>query len=293
MKALTPGILLFVLALPLQAAAIEFTPPTPDQFKAQWYDQGAEVSHYHLRQVRYGEVHEGRAVLIFVTEPFHPDTQVKADRPDADSIPMLKLNLTRSFLTGLYPYSTMTSVFSPVDAKALPLPTKITFSSQEWCGQVFMQFNRTETGYRTLSRSYFETEGDREETLPTALPEDGIWNRIRLAPGSLPIGEVSLLPSAFHIRLVHRPPTARTVTATLRALPSGRVVYSLIDPTEERRVTWVFEKAFPHRIAEWREEAGDLRTTMTLKKRIMIDYWNRNRNQDRALRKELALPTAE
>ena len=41
--------------------------PTVDQFNDYWYAGDAELTRYALQQVRYGEVHEGDAVLIFVT----------------------------------------------------------------------------------------------------------------------------------------------------------------------------------------------------------------------------------
>ena len=37
-------------------------------FKDYWYDGSAEISSYQLYQERYGEMREGTAVMIFVTE---------------------------------------------------------------------------------------------------------------------------------------------------------------------------------------------------------------------------------
>jgi len=41
---------------------------TRDQFQDYWYNHGAEISRFELRQMRYGEIHDGDAVLVFVTE---------------------------------------------------------------------------------------------------------------------------------------------------------------------------------------------------------------------------------
>ena len=81
-------------------------------FNSYWHAGKAELSKYSLQQSRYGELHEGHAVLVFVTERMNPKKQVKADRPGADTVPVLKLNATRKFNTGIYPYSVMTSVFT-------------------------------------------------------------------------------------------------------------------------------------------------------------------------------------
>ena len=89
--------------------------PTPlsPEFKEYWYSGEAEITSYKLEQARYGELREGKAVLIFVTEPFLADKQVKANRSNPENIPVLKLNSTKKYLTGIYPYSIMSSSFYP------------------------------------------------------------------------------------------------------------------------------------------------------------------------------------
>ena len=67
--------------------------PTPEAFAEEhgafadyWHQGVAELTRYRLRQARYGEVYDGEAVLIFVTEPFLPDAQVKhehGEHPEA------------------------------------------------------------------------------------------------------------------------------------------------------------------------------------------------------------------
>ena len=48
-------------------------------FRDYWYDGKAEITSYALQQARYGELHTGEAVLVFVTEPFSKSKQVKLD----------------------------------------------------------------------------------------------------------------------------------------------------------------------------------------------------------------------
>ncbi|HEY6064603.1 MAG TPA: hypothetical protein VIY96_00515, partial [Thermoanaerobaculia bacterium] len=87
-----------------------------DPFGRYWYQGKAELTRYKLDQARYGEMHPGEAVLIFVTEPFLPDRQVKLERGDPSrGVTVLKLNFVRKFFTGMYPYSLMTSTFTPVE----------------------------------------------------------------------------------------------------------------------------------------------------------------------------------
>jgi len=50
------------------------------EFKQHWFDGYAEINSYALNQSRYGEQRNGSAVLIYVTEDFLADEQVKANQ---------------------------------------------------------------------------------------------------------------------------------------------------------------------------------------------------------------------
>jgi hypothetical protein len=71
----------------------QFGTYTQDQFQDYWYNHGAEISRFSLQQMRYGEIHEGDAVLVFVTEKMNPETQIKADHPESQDIAILKLKV--------------------------------------------------------------------------------------------------------------------------------------------------------------------------------------------------------
>lgn len=270
-------------------------------FGDYWYQGEAELTSYALEQARYGEIHRGHAVLIYVTEDFSRDKHVKLDNPGAagdDRVKVLKLNFTKKFNTGLYPYSMMSSVFSPVDLDADPRALKVTTSSQEWCGHTFTQLNRTESGYRVQQFSYFESEGDTTLDLDGALTEDGLWHTIRLDPARLPTGEVRLIPGTMFLRLRHRSWEPRRADARLEPAAGGLMAYTLSYPDLGRTLTIRFEKAFPHRVEGWEEVyssgwgpgAGRLTTRATRMKRVMSDYWRQNRVVDGALRRKLDLP---
>ena len=59
------------------------------KFSEYWYAGKAEITSYKLTQNRYGELHQGTAVNIFVTEDFLPEKQVKADNQNKKNIPVL------------------------------------------------------------------------------------------------------------------------------------------------------------------------------------------------------------
>lgn len=278
-------------------------PASSRSFKSYWYAGTAELSRYQLHQNRYGEVREGDAVLIFVTEDFLPETQVKYEgRPAPDSpVSILKLNAMRKFLTGVYPYSTMTSVFTPV-SPVEPGTYKVTTTSQEWCGHVFMQLNRRGEGFNGRYFSYFQGEGDREFDLPGAVLEDELWTLIRLDPARLPTGDLSVIPGTLYLRLMHRDIGAYEATATLEDIEDATLSsaplkrYRLAYEDLNRTLTMTFEAEFPHSILAWEETTaplggrGGVESTRAVRTHsIKLDYWNHNRLEDTELRARLGL----
>lgn len=305
-------ILIFLLSAGLAATAHsnelpQFGSFTAEQFRDYWYNHGAEISRFSLQQLRYGEIHKGDAILLFVTEKMNPDIQIKADNPRAKDIPVLKLNAVRKFYTGIYPYSILTSTFAPVDIAKYPLPLKISFSAQEWCGHVYMQMNLRPDKYRVRVHSYFEKEGDREFKIARTIPEDAIWTSIRLAPASLPQGEFLMIPGATYSRLQHRQLAPQKVVGKLlpsdeKSLEGNRLVIYEINFKEAQRILHIFfEQDFPYRIQKWREAtsrsigtANKATTTgATRTHTIQTAYWRYHSNQDRAMLKKLGLGTRQ
>jgi len=267
--------------------------PLSQDFKEYWYAGKAEISSYALEQARYGEMRDGTAVLIYVTEPFLADRQVKADKSKPDDISVLKLNSTKNFLTGIYPYSIMNSSFYPVQDNQHAL--KLTSSVQEWCGQVFTQLNNRE-GFDIQSFSYFESEGDRHLELDRTHLENEIWNRIRINPDKLPTGKIDIIPSLEYLRLAHRDIKAYEAVAELHK-GQDYYQYTLTYPTLDRTLTIDFSKTFPYGIEGWSEssksghgpEAKTLTTRARKIKTLMRAYWQENKNTDVFLRDSLGL----
>ncbi|PTB97544.1 hypothetical protein C9994_02340 [Marivirga lumbricoides] len=264
-------------------------------FGDYWYQGKAELTSYNLEQVRYGEKREGHAVLVYVTEDFSKSKQVKLDDPQTagdDAQKVLKLNFTKKFNTGIYPYSIMTSVFSPVYPEKDLHAVKVSTSVQEWCGHVFMQLNNEPDQYKTFIRSYFESEGDQEIRLEKTWLEDELWNLIRLDPDAIPTGKIQIIPSTQFIRLKHV--EAKSYSAAIEKSKEGNNSVITLKVHELRRTLKIYYNTkAPFSIEKWEEtypEGGEMMTTTgTLKKRIMLDYWNRNGVEDSVYRKELGL----
>ncbi|MEL6390411.1 MAG: septum formation inhibitor Maf [Bacteroidota bacterium] len=286
------------------ATGQEVTTVDPDskQFKSYWYAGEAELNRYKLDQARYGEVHQGEAVLIFVTEEFRSDRQVKYEGGDRKNVvPILKMNATRKFYTGLYPYSIMSSVFTPTDPAQQTLKT--TTSSQEWCGHTFSQLNLRKNKYQVQVNSYFQSEGDRELQLPKAMLEDELWTKIRLQPASLPTGKVQMIPGEVFLRLRHLEHALHDAEATMTVTEDESLsdqllqTYSVRYPELGRSLSITFESAFPHGIVAWEEEtisglganATTLRTRAIRTHLMKSAYWGKNGTDDAYLREELGL----
>ena len=300
-------LLMTVSLLNLNACAAENNEPaesTLEQgFNQYWYSNKAELTHYDLNQARYGEMRKGDAVLIFVTEDFLKDKQVKYEFGDKhNAVPVLKLNFTRKFYTGIYPYSVMTSIFTPVDYHNNPT-IKVTASMQEWCGHSFLQLNNRGNKYDIQLRSYFQSEGDQEFQIERSLLEDEVWTRIRLNPQTLPTGDIEIIPGTQFARFRHFKLMAEKATATLKTTEDSKLsdsdiqIYTLNYKNIKRRLTIKFEKAFPHHILAWEEttmsgfgkNAKLLTTTAVRTKSLMLDYWRRNKLSDAHFREELGL----
>ena len=259
----------------------------------------AELAGYQLRQPRYGQVRDGTAVLIFVTEDFSDTLRVKADpgkHEARDVYPVLKLNAIRKFQTGIYDYSVMTSVFARVDSPGRPfVPQKISFSSQEWCGHVYHQLLPRGGKLRSHSHSYFDGEADAELELDA--PADGVTEDelpivLRSYAGKPDLvgagasRSAPFLPSLLRTRLLHQrlawgratlaaAPAPETVT-----VPAGRFAvrtYTIeITAAAEggaRRGTYQIEAAAPHRLIAWRWSDGEEGRLVGSER---VSYWQKN-----------------
>lgn len=304
MKNLSSLIVLFTLVA-CSSSQSQDKKVVANDFNGYWYAGEAELTSYKLQQARYGETHEGEAVLVFVTEPFSRAKQVKLDDwrdQSDDNVSVLKLNMTKKFLTGIYPYSMMMSTFKPVSYDRYPKSLKVTTSSQEWCGHTFMQLNLADDGYRLRGFSYFESEGDVDLEVPKVVAEDELWTTIRLDPKQLPVGDIEILPATFYLRLRHQEASPQKVNASLATITSSEFAeephqkYQLA--YDNRTLAIYFESSFPYQILGWEEtyssgfgKPSQLKTSAKRINTIKSPYWSQNSNTDRKLRKELGLNT--
>jgi hypothetical protein len=262
-----------------------------DEFWKHWGDGKGELAGYDLTIPRYGQLRRGIAVTVFVTETFSNSLRVKSDpgkHPKSDEFPVLKLNLVEDFATGIYDYNLLTSAFvalSPVNGRPAGAPTKVAFSSQEWCGGVWSQLLFDAGSARSTLHSYFDGEADQSRSVPVpaeALSGDALllWARGLAAP-LVRAGErreVPLVRSLENARLTHgaadlqravlsRDPAASRVTVPAGTFDVRRATVEIAGGS-----TWKFavETAAPHRVIEWESSDGEKASLLGSDR---LEYW--------------------
>lgn len=281
--------------IPLPGKAAKAPQRYDASFWEVWGDGFAEVSTYELVMPRYGEPRDGESIMIFVSETFSDSQRVKADpgrHPKADEFPVMKLNWQKNFQTGIYDYSEMLSSFLGLGAIGGRLPgtlTKLTFSRQEWCGQMFAQALFDPSRIRVSGSSYFDGDADLAQTLelkPEGISEDGLafWVRGMAAPFLKP-GEsrdVPFLTSLRSARDAHQPLAWSRINltrnATLQKLetPAGEFEVETFSAQLANGKGFVFfvEKDSPYRIIRWQFTSGEAAELIASER---VKYWELNR----------------
>ncbi len=295
----TAAVLLIALLIIVAPAAQSAPPDYGPAFDQAWHDGKAELASYDLTYTRYGQTRTGTAATVIVTEPFSDAARVKSDRGGPGTFSALKFNLAEDFPTGVYDYNLMTSVF--VATQSTPSPgglaagdvAKISFSSQEWCGQAWQQ-----TAFRPrdqadsvhqISHSYFESEGDAEQSLPHpdgGFAEDALilWARGLagpvLAPGESV--EIPLYRSAAIQRLRHLP--AAWDTATLSRDSKTQATATIESNRGPRTYTFTLDDT--GMLTKLERSDG---YSLKLRGVERMPYWSQNRNADQQRLKAIGL----
>lgn len=299
------GAIIAGLAFVTPSATVPAVAPAYDAaFWKIWGDGQAELSGYDLTFPRYGHPRRGVAVTVFVAETFSNSLRVKAERgkhPATDQFPVMKLNLVKDFQTGIYDYNTMTSSFiglAPANGRPAGSAIKISFSSQEWCGQTYQQLLFDASSIRSTSHSYFDGEADQQNSLD--YPADGfsedewlLWARgmagPHLAPGER--RDFQLLRSLETVRLQHVPASwmhttlSRSTASKRVSVPAGnfQVEKWTIAVSDGISRTAYVEAAPPHRIVRWETSAGERANLLGSER---MKYWQMNGpGYERALKK--------
>ncbi len=275
----------WTILFPLAVSAESIHPYLSPAFlnHSVWHDGKSEVNIYDAEEIRYGISRKTEAVQIFVKETHKPDLLVKADNwREKGLMEVMKFNYMITVPTGIYSYRQMLSVFFRKDNFH---PIKMTFGSQEWCGNSFKEIVNFRGNSFINFVTYWDNQGSRKEALKLeagipfydALP-------VLLRALDLPEGKkinFTMLPSQVSSKLTSHQPEKATLasleTTTLN-LPMGKVSAKKIQLTHSKGedLFW-FAKEFPHAMLKWNKHDG---TKYLLRKTFRLDYWNKTKPGD-------------
>ena len=235
-------------------------------FWKTWGDGFAELTSYDLTYPRYGAPRKGTAVSIFVTETFANSLRVKSDhavRDKKDEFSVMKLNLVEDFQTGIYDYNLMLQSFvalESVNGRPAGVMTKVAWSSQEWCGNLFKEALLDRGVLRAVSHSYFDGEGDQSLSEPTPAPavlsEDALmlWARGMAWP-VLKAGETREVPALFALQAARfKNGPVQWGKVVLSRSSSGDVYRAKLSDGRER--VYEVEKTAPFRVLKYSTSEG-------------------------------------
>ncbi len=271
-----------------------------DAFWEAWGDGRAELSGYRMTVTRYGAPRPAELALIYVTEPHDRRSWIKDDGAEGrNRVEVLKLNQNVEFMTGIYPYSVMTSIFAPVEPwfDEPFTPVRVTHAVQEWCGAYSHLVWPAPGRFRSLRLSYFEHEGETLGETRVArgtLYEDALLIQLRELDGPFADGgdwEGELVPELWRLRTGHRgtePVAARIIRDEGTWDHAGTevaVTRFTLEAGDYRRVFRV-ERDAPRRILSWETSTGESAELIATER---LAYWELNRPGDEAWRERLGL----
>jgi hypothetical protein len=266
-----------ILLLPVFLTA----PQEPFSQASIWDDGQAEVSVYDGEEMLAGAKRAFVAYSVVVAESLDSKTLVKVETAGADQRPVLKYNLILDIPTGISSAKQMASLFFCRETMA---PLKASFSSQDWCGNVFQLWRHDREQLEV--RSYQSSEGDRtypltlEQAEPVFYDSLPLWLRSRS-----PHHERNWTIQLVRRRLTSSAPEPQVVTAHLvfqgirqGQNNEGRALVELHDGEAVDR--FFFDPSAPHSLLEWVRADG---TRYRLRNVQRLPYWKHTSAADRKL----------
>lgn len=250
---------------------------------SHWDSGMAEFQVYegHLR--KYSIVRDATVKIILVKEPLDPVKLVKT-RHYEGSVPVIKMNYIQRIPTGIYDYFQTVSIFFE---RSTGRVLKYTMSSQDGCGNTFMEYLRRDDRQVFRYQSYYDDQGDTEIVLENgefvfydALP---VFLRFRITePGDYNVRVMDSLISNKALPLTIRDTIIRNGSSTnirIRGKKYSKVLTAEVLRNGKKDVFW-FEPDYPHRLIRWKKHDRD---ELVLDKSHFFYYWRYVKPKDRTL----------
>jgi hypothetical protein len=186
--------------------------------------------------------------------------------------------------TGIYDYFQTVSIFFE---RSTGRVLKYTMSSQDGCGNTFMEYLRRDDKHVFRYQSYYDDQGDSETVLENsafvfydALP---VFLRFRLTePGEYSANIMDSLISNKALPLTVRDAIIRNGSSTnikIGGKKYARALTARVRRGGKQDVFW-FEPDYPHRLIRWEQHDGD---ELVLDKSRFFYYWRHVKPKDRIL----------
>ena len=252
---------------------------------ALWDDGRAEIDAYEATIRRYGVLRPLTAYLIVVKEDFSRTQLVKADpgHDPSDLQTVLKLNHVIGYQTGIYSYHQMMSCF--FDRPTMDL-VKLSFTSNEWCGNSYKEFTRRDGRGDLHVHTYWDNQGEATYDVPVG-PDVVFQDSLPLWVRSLPqipgtARELRLLPTQIESKGARPdagPATLRAAREEEIEAPAGTyraLRWELATGEGAKEVYWT-ARDDPHVLVAWdRSDGGSYRLKWTQR----LAYWTLNHPGD-------------
>ena len=228
--------------------------------------------------MHYNAPRDSEIELILVKEDHLPSQNVKAeDWRQKGLVPRLKFNEVITFRTGIYTYRQMLSIyFNRSDLR----PAKLSFSSQEWCGQTFKEFLFGPKKAHLSFNSYWENEakGERDlDWIEGAYPYNALPVVLRaMRPNEKKSVQLHLLTDVISNKV--GTPKLIDANANFLGLKDGNLVVEVQIDGKKDQYQFSTDAMFPL----LHIERGD-GSHYQVEKRLVDDYWHHNRPGDEKL----------
>jgi hypothetical protein len=245
------------------------------------WDQGlAEVCLYEGKQLKYGAMRDTMVSIITVREHFDPEKLVKT-RPSKEKevLNVMKQNFTRETRTGVYKYNQMASAFVLRDSAEL---VKMSAVSQEWCGNSFVLWEKRGEQSELFLSNYMDDKGrERKKVSPKVILREELILYLRQHLASIEQGQSwEMAYPLMTNNPVYRKQTIRVAELAERKIEEKKGVAVTLETENGLTETYVFQNTELRPLLSWENSKGEM---LILKKRMWLDYWNKNQPSDARL----------
>lgn len=257
--------------------------------KHKFWDRGkAEILLYQAKEKKYGIFRDAQITHVFVKEEHEPKKNVKAKNQRQKKIrTVLKFNSVRTIPTGIYTYREMATIFFTRESLDI---TKAVFSSQEWCGQTFKELVFDHGKISLQYDSYWNGEGKGKITFPKsktrgAIPYNALPLLLRTLRPHLPRTQpITLIPNLISNRVGNPKLTQAKIhflgKTSIKSQGIKREAFLVEVKQEKKQDQFWFSTQHLFPLLRWERHDG---AVYELQKRLVTDYWNKNRPEDEKL----------